>query len=232
MAVEILEHEALNAWFRRCRREWWRRNRLLIVISVLLMLFALGCYWVLLTEAFNSLFLNFYVVLYMYLIGPWLVLIMFALQATGAVPPQDLALAFGKRQLYKSFLRFMFRSATLIVSVLLLLPWVIATVSELMSIGWEMVLFLLAGMQCALILAALQFQALLIAHYAVLSLRSVYSYLPALLLTAINLTCFLWAPNYVAFLAIGSAVSIAVFIALFIRTCKMPRRFMGYWERQ
>ncbi|MBN2080814.1 hypothetical protein JW859_01270 [bacterium] len=96
-------------------------------------------------------------------------------------------------------------------------------------------------MQGLLLLAALLFQGLLIAHYTVTSLNSYAIYLPALLLVAANLACWYWGMglggNYAdqamrTYWLTSISICAAVIVLLLIRIHMLPRGFMGYWGRR
>lgn len=233
MGGERPELEALNGWFRRRNRDWWRRNWPLRAVSFTLMLVALGC-----EPAFfigsplNHPYLT-YVVLYLVLLGPMLVLLFFTLQLLHALPHEDMAFPFSPALVYRTLLRNAIRYALVPLAVLWLPPL-------LLPCAVIPFMYFLVYQQGVVLLAILQLQAFVVIYLMAANLRSVYVYIPLLLLVAVNLTSVLlgWlvvqntlSVTLLTWWVVVSTAGLAVlFVTLLIRTASMPRGFKGYWE--
>jgi hypothetical protein len=227
------ELEALNSWFRRRERDWWRRNWPLRAVSFTLMLVALGCEPIIVIGSPANLPFVTYAVLYLVLLGPMLVLLFFTLQLLHSLPHEDMAFPFSPALVYRTLLRNALRYALVPLAVLWLPPMLLPCVAN----PWMYVLVLQQGV---VLLAILQLQGFVVIYLKAADLRSIYVYTAPLLLVGVNLVSALlgWVAiqnalsvSLLAWWVALSTVALAVmFVALLIRTASMPPGFKGYWE--
>jgi|GEM_PF-4198407 len=241
MGPERPDVEALDVWFRRRHWEWFRKNQALLSVSLVLMILAVGgCLDLALSAQFNA-YAALYFLCYLLVLGPVLALIIFTLVLTHGLPPQDIALPFTPAQMYRAALKYGALYALTALGTLWLLPWVVVCLGEFMSPSFFLVseYAYLGPQHCAVMLAAVQLQALMVIYYSVTSWRSVYAYMPLLLLLAVNLATLLWMMDlavspYYGLISVWLSVTAKgfgiLFLALLVRTVIMPRDFRGYWE--
>jgi len=241
MARERPDLEALNAWFRRRQRDWWRRNWPLVAASLALMLGAIGSHLAYSLIPFYNQYVVIYILGYLVVVSPLLALTAFTLVLIHALPPQDMALAFDRSFMYRTALKHASGIALTALALLWLLPWVVTMVVEYVAEHTVYSFILRLFRQgCALSLAVLQLQACIVIYFSLASLRRIHIYLAPLLLVVVGLPTLLLELELIAdasggllalWLSVSETGCAMLFVALLVRTLIMPRDFRGYWQQ-
>lgn len=242
MNEERLELAALSAWFRRRRREWLRKSWPLTGTALTLMLTAISCFLVFIhSHVYRNFILELSPVVYIFILAPVLVLLLFAHYSIYLLPTQDIAFPFEPRLLYNAALKSGLLPIACFAGILWLLPWIVILVDLSAQMGLlDGIMLIMFAQQVSIMCAALQLQQFVLIYSTISSFRRMQTYIPSLVLLAFNLPFMAWMTiieghyserRLQIFLLFCTGVFCIILVAFFIRTAVMPRSFRGYWEK-
>jgi hypothetical protein len=242
MNAERLELAALGAWFRRRRGEWLRKTWPLTGTALLLLLTAIACFLIYIhSHVYRNFILELIPVLYVFVVGPVMVLLLFTHYSIYLLPTQDIAFPFDPRLLYNAALKSCFLPIACFAGILWLLPWIVILADLYAQMGFtEGLLLIMFAQQVSIMCATLQLQQFVLIYSSIASFRRMQTYIPSLVLLAFNLPFIVWMTIIEgqfsemllqSFLLFCTGVFCIILVGFYIRTAVMPRTFRGYWEK-